>query len=107
MASSALEKLTPEHKLCESIEDIATHWIPVSWSAATETYIHTNNIRKKQVTIVSNDCPGVDTVCLRCETLEYYWGSLKEEIGVSILTYMEEEEARGLGYSFITGKVIN
>ena len=52
MASSALEKLTPEHKLCESIEDIATHWIPVSWSAAAETYIHTNNIRKKQVTIV-------------------------------------------------------
>ena len=107
MAESALEKLTPEHKLCESIEDIATDFIPVSWSAATETYIHMDNARKKQVTIVKSESPDVDTVYLRCETLEYYGAPIQEDIGVSILQYFEEEEARGIGYRFITGKGIH
>ena len=107
MAESALEKLTPEHKLCESIEDIATDFIPVSWSAATETYIHRDNTRKKQVTIVKSEAPDVDTVYLRCETLEYYGAPIQEDIGVSILQYFEEKEARGIGYRFITGKGIH
>tara|TARA_B100001245_G_C22753971_1_gene364999 strand:- start:134 stop:457 length:324 start_codon:yes stop_codon:yes gene_type:complete len=107
MAESALEKLTPEHKLCECIEDIATDFIPVSWSAATETYIHIDKARKKQVTIVKGNSPEVDTVFLRCETLEYYGAPIQEDIGVAIVTYEKEEEARGIGYRFITGKGIH